>query len=104
MVDDIIKALIDIDRKARETVQAAKDRRSEVKAAISQEKSEVHEAYLKRANEHIEKMKEHAQEEASQQQLSIDEAFRVSAAALETQFDEKKDKWVDEIICRCKQI
>ncbi|RPF47968.1 hypothetical protein EDD70_0777 [Hydrogenoanaerobacterium saccharovorans] len=100
----MIKALIEIDKRARQTVQTAKDKRNEAKAEIAQEKSKVHEAYLKRANEHIEKMKQHADEETSQKQLTIEEGFRVSAASLETQFVANKEKWVNEIICRCKQI
>ncbi len=73
----MIKALIEIDKRARQTVQTAKDKRNEAKAEIAQEKSKVHEAYLKRANEHIEKMKQHADEETSQKQLTIEEGFRL---------------------------
>lgn len=100
-MQEIIKELIQMDTKARETVKAEQEKSDAVKAQIAKDKDKVQSEYLARAYQRIEKVKAFAKEEAQLQLQEVQKKYDDSVAGLEKMFSENKDAWVDEIVTRC---
>lgn len=103
-MDDMINALIALDKKAKQTVKIAEEKRDEMKTQIAAEKGELREGYFEEAKGRIEKMKQHGEEESTRLTQEIEERFRTSADALDVAFEKNRARWVAEIVTRCKQI
>lgn len=100
---DMIKALVELDRQARKTVEEARKRGEEDKTKIAVEKKELYDSYLEKAHARIERMKADEAAENERRLAEIEEGWRASAKALEEQFQAGRERWVDEIVRRCIQ-
>lgn len=103
-MDDMIRELIAMDQRARDAMVANINRRDEARAKIAVEKSEIYDAYINRANRHITKMREQAEQNTADRHAALGEGFRGSAEKLEEQFRQNQNRWVEEVVNRCKQI
>ncbi len=99
--DDMIRALIAMDQRARKLVQAEKDRRSAAKAEIAQEKQQLADSYQRHAQEYIQKMREKADRKNARQLTQAEENFRQVEASLEKQYQQNKERWIRELVDRC---
>lgn len=100
----MIQELIAMDKRARDAMEEKLNKRSEARAKVAVEKSEIYDAYLKRADKHIEKMREQAEHNVADRHATLNEGFRASAEKLEEQFKQNQSRWVEEVVNRCKQI
>lgn len=100
-MDDMVKELIAFDKKARETVQEAEQKRDGIKTAIAGEKEQLRKDYFERAQSRIEKMKQNADDEAMDQAAQIDGGFHSAAAELEKKFTDNRSVMAREIADRC---
>ena len=99
--DDMIRAPIAMDQRARKLVQAERDRRSAAKAEIAQEKQELADSYQRHAQEYIQKMREKVGQKNARQLAQAEENFRQVEASLEEQYQQNKERWIRELVDRC---
>ena len=103
-MNDLIKLLMQIDQKARQTVQNKKEFRNAERAKITEENTSLHEYYDQRALDHIDKVKRLAGKNTAKELQDTQQQFERAAAQLQTQFDQNKTAWLEQIVSRCKEI
>lgn len=98
---EIIKRIIEIDKKAVQSVQEAEEKKAQMLADIDRDKETIYEDYHQRAERRISKMKEQSQEESGQQVENLEKRFAAAEKQLEQIYQEKKDTWVQQLYERC---
>ena len=99
-MQDLMEQIIEMDRKARQIMEAAQKEKAESKEEIQQKREQIRQKYLEEARKRI--AKNEPKERAAAQQ-AFEEAKKKSALLsenLEKLYREKGDLWVDEIVAR----
>lgn len=99
-MQDMIKKIIAVDRKARETVDEAKKEKENVEKKLYEAGKDFEELYNKKALEKIETMKEKKQKEFEEAKKEMSDNFEKKKKILEDKFNEFSDKWAEEIAMR----
>ena len=79
-MNDLIKLLMQIDQKARQTVQNKKEFRNAERAKITEENTSLHEYYDQRALDHIDKVKRLAGKNTAKELQDTQQQFERAAA------------------------
>ena len=103
-MNDLIKTLIQIDQKARQTVQEKKELRNTERTRITEENAALHEYYDQRALDHIDKVKRLAGKNTAKELQDTQQQFEQAVAQLQAQFDQNKEAWLEQIVSRCQEI
>lgn len=100
-MNDVIKDLIQMDRKAMETVEAAKAKQAEFKSQLAAEKEKIQSEYAQKVESQIKTLQTEAEANLQQQFKDIEARYHNAVEILDKKFGESKDQWIDEIADRC---
>ena len=98
---EIIKKLIEMDKKAVQSVQEAEEKKAQMLADIDQDKENVYDDYHQLAEKRISQMKDQSQEESDLQVEALEKRFAAAEQQLERIYREKKDSWIQQLYERC---
>lgn len=96
----MIKRIVDMDRRARELTDEAKEKRAGSAEAVAKKKEEVRQNYIDLANKRIEAIERSEMTDAQEEWKAIEEKHKAVADKLEETYRAKKDEWVGELVSR----
>ena len=99
-MQDLMKQIIEMDRKARQITEAAQKEKVDSEKEIQESREQIRQRYLEEARKRI--AKNEPKERAAAQQ-AFEEARKRSdllSEKLDRLYKEKGDLWVDEIVAR----
>ena len=99
-MEDMLRKIMSVDKKAKESVDRAKQEKENVEKRLLQAKKEFEEKYEKTAENKIAALKAKKQEEYEAETQKYDAEFSEKAKLLEEKFALNKEKWVSEITKR----
>lgn len=102
-MQDMIKKVVDMDKKARELEEQAQQEKISIKEEIEAQKKKVYDDYLEKARIRARKNDEIEQKSAEEQLQKSRERHKIALTKLKEDFDANCDKWVDEIVSRVTQ-
>lgn len=103
-MQDMLKKIIAVDKKAKQTVEEAKTEKENVEKKLYEAKKSIESEYEKKAQESIEAMKENKRREFEVQEKAIKDGFDEKKAVLEEKFISQADKWAEETARRAIEI
>lgn len=98
---NIIRQLLDMDKKARILVENAEEERQKAESDLADEKARVEAEILTKAQNRIVKLKNQTADETSKEANSIEEEGRQMMQRLEANYAEHHVQWEDELFKRC---
>lgn len=99
-MQDLMEQIIEMDRKARQIMEAAQKEKADSEKEIQQKREQIRQKYLEEARKRI---AQNEPKERAAAQKAFEEAQKKSAILsenLEKLYREKGDLWVDEIVAR----
>ena len=99
-MEDMISKIIDMDKKARDMTNAARQSKIDHEKEIIRTKEKIKNDYLERANERIKINTQSAQKKADDQLAVIEKKNEEIIGKMNEAYKNNKDKWVDEIVSR----
>lgn len=99
-MEELIKTIIEVDKKARKITDESKKQLAESKIAIEQKVKEIDNMYQQSVEEIIELTTEDENASIETQKAEIDEEFKSANEQLDQTFKDNKDEWVNEIVKR----
>lgn len=97
---DMVKEIVDMDRKAREIMDEAQQEKLDSEKEISQMREKIREDYLAKARERI-KLNEPQEREAAEKAWKAVEARQNEISAkLDAQYEENGKRWAEELARR----
>ena len=103
-MDDIIQKLIEFDRQCVEKVELAKKKKAEAQSSMMSQKSTIYSEYIDSQQDQVEKHKQDLLNKNKEEAQLQENEFHKSMKNMEDLFTQNKDKWVDEIFTRCKDV
>lgn len=100
---DIIKQIIEIDRKAQETTEAAQREKLNCEKEIAEKVQALREDYLQKARRRIQINSEMDRTIMEQKWQKCKAHYDEQAAALEQAYADHHDEWVEQIVQRVVQ-
>ena len=99
-MEDMISKIIDMDKKARDMTNAARQSKLDHEKEIIHTKEKIKNDYLERANERIRINTQALQKKADEKLAVIEKKNEEIIRKMNEAFDANKAKWVDEIVSR----
>ncbi|MBE6765886.1 MAG: hypothetical protein IJP10_03560 [Clostridia bacterium] len=99
-MQNMIKRIVDMDKRARELTEQAKLRRAGSVEAAEKKKEEVRQNYINLARKRIEVIERSEMRDAQEDWEKIEARHAEIADRLDRTYAEKKDEWVDELVRR----
>ncbi len=99
-MEDMISKIIDMDKKARDMTNAARQSKLDHEKEIIRTKEKIKNDYLERANERIRINTQALQKKADEKLAVIEKKNEEIIRKMNEAFDANKAKWVDEIVSR----
>ena len=100
LMKDMVKEIVDMDRKAREIMDEAQQEKLDSEKEISQMREKIREDYLAKARERI-KLNEPQEREAAEKAWKAVEARQNEISAkLDAQYKENGKRWAEELARR----
>ena len=97
-MQDMLKKIISVDKKAKETVEEAKREKENVEKKLCKAKEAIEEEYASRAKKRIEEIREEKQAEYENGEKKIIEAFEAAKKEIEDKFSQKAEEWIAQIV------
>ena len=102
-MQDIIRRIIEMDEDARRIKAKAEQEKVQAQADIAAAQQEIHNEYIERARLRALKNNETEQKAADEQWEKTLKKHESAKEAMETEFAEKYDSWVDDIVSNVLQ-
>lgn len=99
-MEDMIKKVVDMDKKARELEAQAQQEKVSITEAIEAQKQKVYDDYIEKARVRAKVNDQLVQEKAEKQFAESQKKQQEMMAKLKEQYNSNSDKWVDEIVKR----
>lgn len=99
-MQDMIKRIVDMDKRARELTEEARSRRAGSTEAVARKKEEVRKNYIDLAQKRIEAIERSEMRDAQENWKDIEAKHAGIAEKLDRTYEEKKDQWVSELVER----
>ncbi len=98
---NIIRQLLEMDKKARTMVEDAEQEKRKAEAALVAEKARVEADILAKAKNRISRLKNQSADETDKEARQIEDEGRQMMQRLEADFAEHHAQWEDELFARC---
>ena len=99
-MEDMISKIIDMDKKARDMTNAARQSKIDYEKEIIHTKEKIKNDYLERANERIRINTQAAQKKADEKLARIEEQNEEVIRKMNKTYDDYREKWVEDIVSR----
>lgn len=99
-MQDMIKRIVDMDKRARELTEQAKLRRAGSVEAAERKKEEVRQNYIALARKRIDVIERSEMRDAQDDWKKIEARHAQIAEQLDKTYAENKDRWIDELVER----
>lgn len=99
-MQEMLNKIIEMDEKARKIKAEAEEYRFLSQKQVEELKQQIHNDYITRAKDRIEKNIAVDQNRAQQKWERYSEKINSSKESLQKEFDENKDVWTDEIVAQ----
>lgn len=99
-MQDMIKRIVDMDKRARELTEEARSRRAGSTEAVARKKEEVRKNYIDLAQKRIEAIERSEMRDAQEYWEEIEAKHAGIADRLDLAYEENKDEWVSELVER----
>ncbi|MBQ6381444.1 MAG: hypothetical protein IJJ41_07605 [Clostridia bacterium] len=99
-MEELIKTIIDVDKKARKMTDESKKQLAESKIAIAQRIEELDKKYEQSVEEIIALTTEDESQKVEELIAKIDSDYEKANQALDTYYDSHKEQWVKELVKR----
>ena len=101
---NIIKQLIDMDKRARKMVENAEQEKRKAELDLVSQKTQVELEIMAKAQNRIQRMKSQSTNETVKETTSIEDEGKQMMQRLETVFNENHQKWEDDLFARCINV
>ncbi|MBE6818833.1 MAG: hypothetical protein E7517_06735 [Ruminococcaceae bacterium] len=99
-MEQLIKTIIDVDKKARKMTDESKKQLAESKIAIAQRVEELDKKYEESVEEIIALTTEDETRKVEERKAQIDTDYARANQSLDNYYEEHKDQWVKELVER----
>ena len=96
-MQDMLRKIISVDKKAKEAVSEAKSERENVEKKLSEAEKAIRNGYLEKTETEIAAQKERLINEFNEKEAKTKEDFELRKRTLEEKFELMNDKWALEI-------
>ena len=103
-MEQLIKKIIEVDKKARKRTEESKQQLAESKIAIAQRVEELEKQYNESVEEIITLTTEEENEKVLAKKAALDEKYARAESALEQTYEQHKGQWVKELVERSVQV
>lgn len=100
-MDNVIKDLVALDKKAREMVKNAEDEKNACRAEIAKDKEAVLQHYQQRKQKKMEQIEQETKQKASAQISEMEKTYEAMGKQLKATFEANRENWVAEMVKRC---
>ncbi len=100
-MENLLKQLLALDRRARNLVEQTERQREEATARLSENKAKVQLEYAQRAQNHLEKVKSEYEKSVGRKVITEEEHYQSALENLKNRFDDNHEFWVKTIVDRC---
>lgn len=97
-MEDMIKRIIEIDKRAREITDNAKMLKQQAERSISQKKDEMKKEYFARAEEHLKDLEQQHRKNTEEAFAQSSSKISESLAKMKKIDSENHSRWVSEIV------
>ncbi|MBQ6152337.1 MAG: hypothetical protein IJJ15_01130 [Ruminococcus sp.] len=97
-MQEMLNKIIEMDEKARKIKEEAEENKNLSHKQVEELKHKIHEDYINRAKDRIEKNIAVDQKRAENKWQIYSSKINSSKEKLQTEFDENKDSWINEIV------
>lgn len=101
---DIIRQLIEMDKKARAMVEDAQKQRRHAELELAQTKARLEKEIIERAQSRIEKIKTDTTNEAQARKQEIEAEGKRAMQQLAQTFEANHKAWEDALFARCTEL
>lgn len=99
-MEDMISKIVDMDKKARDLTNEAKQSKIDYEKQVLEKKEKIKTDFLERAKERVKINKQTAQKKADEELAQIKMKNAAIIETLDRTYAEHKDEWVSEITAR----
>lgn len=99
-MEDMIAKIVDMDKKARDLTNEAKQSKIDYEKHIIEKKEKIKTDFLERAKERVKINKQTAQKKADEELALIEKKNAAIIETLDRTYADHKDEWVSEIAAR----
>lgn len=103
-MQQLIKDLLDLDKRGRDLVQEAEKRKEKLSDEIRRSTQSIKNKLEQRADEHLKKTRDEYDKSAKARLVDTEAEFERRLARMEEVYREHKDEWVDNLVKRCLEI
>lgn len=100
-MQDSIRELVQMDRAARSRMEQIHREGEEARRKIQENRGQVYEQYLEKAQKRVHKIQEATQEQEAALEAQADAEYREAKQSLDRCFQDNRERWVEEIYRRC---
>ena len=97
-MSELIKEAMEIDRKAREEVEAAEARKCNIHELLLERKQKIHDDYMKDVDQKVQEYVKKQDQSLVLLQEENDKQLNEAIAILDKRFADEHDTWVDAIV------
>lgn len=102
-MQDTIQNLVKMDREARAKVEQIQKESGEMIQKISQDKEQIYQEYLQRAQHRIQVIRQETEHDKELVCAKVKERFAEASQHLDAIYQENRAHWIDEIFQNCIQ-
>ena len=96
-MENLIKQILEIDRKAQQETEQAEARRAAMEQSVQARKLELHNQYIKHAEEHIDTLRQKQEDMVQKKVTDSNRAVEEQCRKLEEIYQKNHTQWVDEL-------
>ena len=104
IVDKVIQNIVDVDLEWSKRVEEAKQKKLDLQTNMNEKKKEIYESFSQEYKVKIETHKKELEEKIQSTKTKNEEEYQASLNQLSSLYEDNKDKWVEAIVNRCKEI
>lgn len=97
MANEIVKKLMEVERRAKQIIAEADNRKMHIEEEINSEISKMNDDYISRANARVEKVVSFEEELAAEKSEKLRKDTDERINELKKKYNENKEKWLDEL-------
>ncbi len=97
MTNDIVKKMLEIEKRAKDIVSEADDRKSHIDEEISAEVHKMNESYTERANLRVKKVMKFEEEQAEETLKNLHQTTDETMSNIRKTYENNKEKWLEEL-------
>ncbi len=97
MTDDVVKKMLELEKRAKDIVSEAEERKKHIDDEVENEIVAMRESYAVRADSRVEKVMQFEETAAEEKLAALRQATDATMAKIKKTYDANKEKWICEL-------